>query len=430
MKRLLTYLSVFSNARFAHAANEASDEAANEAAVGVFDVVDGGVMKVPYGEYPVMVAHQGRQIRGLQRVDAQAGNEMRADLGGVLKRFAVGRPIFAGHPYIPGDGTPDPRWPDRRSRGTIKEIEVANDGIVFVPKYNKLGREEVEDAQFMHHSPQWRLKPVMAANGKQEVKNGMPVYRPFSIHSVGLTNNPNIEVPALVAANENMPAVIDVSKLIAALAETGLVKPDDDELTILQGIARMKEDIQWARERKENDARRLQMLRTAFPSAANEATEEEITSSLITERSDLAAANEKLTEDVSSLRSSLSASREAHVEMALAGLITGAKITKAKAEEVRSSLIEAANEQVLADQLAELGKGKSKLSTDGGVTDELKGAHKVVMAANEQSARKRQRDELVNDVLAEITKGRAARPGDRETAWNLASARHPQLFGH
>ncbi|MBL9178109.1 MAG: hypothetical protein JNM65_08595 [Verrucomicrobiaceae bacterium] len=187
------------------AANNNAADAANDAIAGTFTVIEGGKMVVPFGEREIVAVVNGRSMRVLQRIDAQAGNSMLDDLGGWLKRKLVGRPIFNGHPYHP-DKSEAAKWPDKRSRGTIREITVGNEGITLEPSYNQLGKGEVEDGQFLFHSPQWRMEPVMGANGAQEVKHGMPVFRPVSLHSAGLTNNPNLDVPALVAANEGEEA--------------------------------------------------------------------------------------------------------------------------------------------------------------------------------------------------------------------------------
>ncbi len=75
--------------------------AANDAIAGSFTVIQGGQMVVPFGDYPVIIRINGQPMRVLQRVDAQAANAMTADLGGWLKKFLVGRPIYVGHPYHP-----------------------------------------------------------------------------------------------------------------------------------------------------------------------------------------------------------------------------------------------------------------------------------------------------------------------------------------
>jgi hypothetical protein len=52
------------------------------------------------------------------------------------------------------------------------------------------------------------------------------------------------------------------------------------------------------------------------------------------------------------------------------------------------------------------------------------------MAANEQTSRQTQRTQLVQQCLTQLTQGRAAKTGDQERAWNMASRQQPDLFTH
>ena len=437
MKTLRSPLSIFfvRHPSFAMAANDAPAPeifAVNEAA---YDVDKAGVMIVPFAEVPVMVSVNGRKVRGLQRIDAEAGNAMAADMGGILgalKNALMGRPIFLGHPYHP-DPVEAAKYPDKRARGFIKSVEVANDSIRLIPKYNKLGKEEVEDEQLLFHSPQWRMQPVMAANGQQEVKDGMPVFRPTSLHSGGLTNNPNINVPPLMGANEEQAMNIDLNKLIAALKEAGLIQEGDDEAAILSAIGGVARELQWSRERKTQMAAEIAAMRKAVPDAANEATFEELLQSLCS-AAEATAANEVQRNDlqtrIEAANERFAAARAARVDDAMRALITAGHVTNAQRDEIRTELIESANEDAVTARLAELTKVKPKLGTSGGITDAARGAGKVVMAANEASNRSRLRNEAVTAALMEIANGGRAKPGDQERAWNLAQSRNPELFSH
>ena len=431
-----------SDRMIAMAANDAAAEeavflAANEQA---YDVETEGVMVVPFGEVPVSVSVDGRMVRGLQRIDAEAGNQMAADMGGIigtLKNAFMGRPIFLGHPYHP-NATEAAKYPDKRSRGFIKSVEVGSDSIRLIPKYNKLGKEEVEDQQLIFHTPQWRMKKVMDANGRQEVKSGMPVFRPYSLHSGGLTNNPNINVPPLMAGNEASNAsAIDINKLIAPFIAEGFIKAEDDEGAILSAVAAMVNDLKWGRIRKAEMLAQITAMRAAIPTAANEASHDELLQSLCQQLaavaaneaqhdSDITAANEK----AAAAEERFKAARTARVKFAVEQLISKGHVTNANADALRVELIEAANEADVDARLAELSHTKPNLGLNGGPTDLLKDKGKVIMAANERTQRNLQREELVHDCLAEITGGRAARSDDQMKAWNLARARRPELFNH
>ena len=441
MKTLLSpLLSLFCptpNARgHATAANDADEEitAANDGVVaGAFAIQQADGLFVPYGEYPSEIVDGGRSTVGIQIVDKEAAitmaNEMNSFMGKVRSLGFLGRPVFVGHPYH-GNKSMRSLYGDKRSRGWVKNIEVGDDGFKLVTSYNELGKREVDDAQFGYHSPEWTLEPVAGR------KNA---YRPKMLKSTGLTNNPNIPMPPIQSSNEDAanelvqtPAVMDITKILAALTEAGFIKSDDDELTILGSIQRLKEEVVWARERKENDARRLQMLRQMLPSAANEASEDDLLESLLTV-TEAAAANEaaagELRTENSELQSRFTAARAAHIDTALKPLIASNKIPGAEIETLRAELISAANEAAIDERLTQLANTKPKLGTTGGVTDQLRqDTSKLILAANEQSARSRQRNEAVTDALAEITAGRKAKPGDQERAWNLAQSRNPELF--
>jgi hypothetical protein len=434
---LTSHLSRLPASGHAIAANDATDEeitASNDGVVaGAFAIQQADGLFVPYGEYPSEIADGGRSTVGIQIVDKEAAismaNEMNSFMGKVRSLGFLGRPVFVGHPYH-GNKSMRSLYGDKRSRGWVKNIEVGEDGFKLVTSYNELGKREVDDAQFGYHSPEWTLEPVPGR------KNA---YRPKMLKSTGLTNNPNIPMPPIQSSNEDAsnemvqtPAVMDITKILAALTDAGFIKADDDELTILNSIDRLKEDVLWARERKESDARRLQMLRQMLPTAANEATEDELLESLLS-TTEVAAANESQLENLNlelgTLREAHAAARTAHVDAALLPLITSGKVTGADKDAIRAELISAANETAIDERLTQLANQKPKLGTTGGVTDALRqGGAKLILAANEQSARSRQRDEAVNDALAELTAGRKAKSGDKERAWNLAQSRNPALF--
>lgn len=164
-------------------------DAANDGLGAAFEVLEQGRLFVPYGEYP--------HSAGMQVVDRAAGEAMRAQMHSILgwaRKMFVGYPVFLGHPDHP-NAERRKEFPDKRAYGWVKDIEVANDGIVFVVKYNGLGAALVQDGQVGYHSPYWRMQPL----GKNTA--GKSWARPVSLISIGLTNSPNIPVPAIIAAN-------------------------------------------------------------------------------------------------------------------------------------------------------------------------------------------------------------------------------------
>ncbi len=412
-------------------ANEA--EAAEVLAVNerAYDMESEGVMVVPFGEVPVMVSIGGRAVRGLQRIDAEAGNAMAADMSGMmgkLKQLFNGYPIYMGHPFHP-IATEAAKYPDKKARGFIKSVEVANNTIRLIPKYNTLGQGEVGDQQLIYHSPQWRMVPVMAANGAQEVKNGMPVFRPVALHSGGLTNDPNIPVPPLMAGNE---AVAEDSTLVAnikaELVKAGLMQADDSDNLIIRAIGDLIGSAAYARDAKQREADQCAALANVLQDAGNEATHADLVTALIAGNEALKGKLTTAEADIAAANEATKAERTARVNAVLDPLIKAGKVRLNQREALIGELIVAANEAAFESALSAAQKTPSKLQTRATLTKDAASKGPLIIAANEQSVKKSKRDQLRNDCLAELTKGRAARPGDMEIAWNMARRRQPDLF--
>lgn len=195
-----------------------------------FAVISDGDLLVPFGDFPQVVTLRGRALQDaqaagmrvgpdgraviIQRVDAAAGNTMAAEMAslwGNAKRFFLGAPVYDGHPFHP-EVERRKEYPSKRALGWIKELIVDEDAIRMPVKWNSLGQNVVNDAQLAYHSPQWELAFLGA-------ENGMGIYRPVRLSSSGLTNEPNIPVPALVAANiaaEMEPGQTDLASQILA----------------------------------------------------------------------------------------------------------------------------------------------------------------------------------------------------------------------
>ncbi len=423
------------------AANDGEETvAANDGVgMGLFEVQEGGDLLIPFGEYPVDVFMPGKsgmvKVVGLQIVDEIAANEMSADMSGVigfLKGAGMGRPVFAGHPYHP-DASVNSRWNDRRSRGFVKSIEVDKErnAIRLNTKYNSIGKAEVEDAQFVYHSPEWSLTPIKDAAGKQMKKNGMPLFRPKALRSAGLTNHPNIPVPSIISANEDAPAASSLADSIkAALVKEGLIKEDDSDDVILQFIGTLISSLAYARDAKQREADQCAAMAAALPDAGNEATHEDLVTALIAANEGLQSKLTEAANDITAANEAVKAERTQRVNAVLDPLLKAGKVRLHQRDEVIGQLVVAANEAEFQSVLSEAQKTPSKLQTAAKLTADLGSKGKLIIAANEQSARKAQRDEAVNDCLAEITKGRAAKTGDKDRAWNLARSRTPELFTH
>lgn len=211
MKFLLVIIAALFPRRV-FAANEASTEAdvvhvANEAKQ------DGEwVMLSPYGDHPNSV--------GMQRFEKADAANIVAEFKRLLNtpQRVLGVPWYIGHPDH--DGFKD-RYKDTRAYGRIKDLEAREDGLFGRTKFGADGKKLVEDEAFHGHSVNWAIR-----------KEGK-VWRPFRLKSVGFTNEPNIAVPPVTAANENNnQTIMDKSKLIAALGLAATATDADIETAI------------------------------------------------------------------------------------------------------------------------------------------------------------------------------------------------------
>lgn len=374
--------------------------AANQAVMaGSFSILQADSFEVPYGEYPHSV--------GMQVFDREAAQMMANELSsllGKLSRGFRGVPVYAGHPDHP-DAKLAAQYPDRRARGWIKEIIPGDASARFVVSYNELGRSEVEDAQWAGYSPLWLMRPIPAANGKPGMR-----FRPAMLKSVALTNNPNIPVPPLIAANEDSPHPSETppmkptlkAKLLQLL---GLAEDVDDDT--FDTAANQYCDTELARRAaaKDNPEKK-----DDGPPAANEAVLSEMRLQI---EGAVAAANQAAAE-----------LRATRVDFALEQLVNSGRLPAADRDATRARLLAAANDAAITSEISTLMAAKPRLQTSATHTQGLAAQRPAVAAANEAEERQRLRNEAVEQV-------RQAQPGVSATvAWGIAASRNPDLFSH
>ena len=365
---------------------------------------------VPYGEFP---HKQGLQI--FDRVAADALVENHKGLLNKLVSWARGDkasyPVYVGHPDLPGS-----KDIDKRAYGWIENMRAENDGLHLDVKWSDAGRELVENAHFKFYSPLWWTK---------KVKGGI---RPVGLKSMGLTNDPNIPVPAL--ANEvdesetqdletqdtrEEPESIKpiepnepMKEIIAALGLEEGATPEEvlAKITALKDAAAEKE----AAETKVSEAE-----------TAKVETEEkivELENSLSDKIIDLAAANDKVT----ALEGDLGGSISAHVAQAAAiGRITPAEVP-ATVERIM-----AANDK--AAELTALYQMPSKVKTASTTGNLGSAKSQMVLAANDEGkARREERAALVENEFQATNPNQSL--GERKRiAWQRAQKKNPELFG-
>jgi hypothetical protein len=156
----------------------------------------------PFGRFPNAV---GLQIFNKGDADAIANEFHSAPSMGVK---ALGLPWYVGHPDHPAFKE---QYKDTKAYGRIKDLQVRHDpnctacedfanqesatpckdhGLFGCVKWSDDGKDLIANQSYHGHSTNWRMK-----------KNGAGEWHPFSLKSVGFTNEPNIPVPAITAAN-------------------------------------------------------------------------------------------------------------------------------------------------------------------------------------------------------------------------------------
>lgn len=383
--------------------------AANDAAEGMqlANAADGGSpfailqpdgFLIPYGEFPHKV--------GLQIFDREAADAMVANHGGFLNKLAswargnsASYPVYVGHPDLPG--TKDT---DKRAYGWIEGMVAENDGLRLTVKWSDAGRELVENAHFKYYSPLWWTKPVRRG-----------VVRPVSLKSMGLTNDPNIPVPALANevetedfktqyTREESQQNNEMKDILLALGLEEGATPEE----VLAKIAELKKP---AEEAENTDALKAEMLKAEQDKAKAEADK-------VAAENSLAAANTKIV----SLETGLQAAANAAVDAAM----TAGKITPAERGAKVTELL-AAND--FATALQDLGKMPAKIKT-ASATGNLGGEKsKLVIASNDAAAAARaERATLVENEF-QNTNENLSNGARKRIAWQRAQAKNPGLFG-
>lgn len=386
------------------AANEGELMGNTEGGEAVFEIEQADSMFIPYGEYP----HK----HGLQIFDKAAGNAILAShdgfLGKVKRAVGMSYPVYVGHPDLPGS-----KDTDKKAYGWIETIAVENMGMRLGVKWSAEGRALVENAHYKFYSPLWWIRPATGKKG----------YMPVSLKSVGLTNQPNIPVPALAneyeaeeTEEQSQLPTEDIMKpeILAALGLEDGATPEE----ILAAIAKMKDAA--ANAEKAPEEKPAEKEAEAAPAKEEEAAPEEDQA-----KAELEAMKKKAVEaenECIALRDSLAIAANAAVQAA----VNAGRITPAEAGAKAAEML-AANDFKTA--LDDLGKLPTKFKTTSATGALGSSKSRLVIAANDASAAAR--DERARLVENEFENTNAALSiGERKRiAWGRAQNKNPELFG-
>lgn len=178
---------------------------------------DGWAMVAPFGDrkYPHSVGPKGYIIQRLTKESAQEVVNAFQSFVGQAKRFFRGAPMFVGHPDDPATGH---QYPHKEPVGVFRDMKVGDDGLYVRPVFTDKGADFLNKEVKLFPSVRWPVK----ATGE---KDGVPVYEPFNLTSIGMVRNPNLPTEMLNAKQENN--IMDKKLLIPLLGQLGLTLAND-----------------------------------------------------------------------------------------------------------------------------------------------------------------------------------------------------------
>ncbi len=225
---------------------------------------DGWFQVSPYGNFP-----HPKGIQSFHKEDAEklvnAFNSM-TNLG----TRAFGLPFYRGHPDADRQN-----FPDDRAYGRIKEMRVGANGLEARAAFNAKGKELIEGGEYHGHSPYWKFT---------QDPNKRGVIRPVELISIGFTNQPNIPVKPITAANDE--SMNDTLKKLAK--SLGLVETatETEIETKIAAISAAANELPGIRTQLGEAQTKITALGNDLQAANNKATKAE---------NDLTAANGKVT---------------------------------------------------------------------------------------------------------------------------------------
>jgi hypothetical protein len=392
-----------------------------------FVILQGDEFVVPYGNFPHKV--------GLQIFDRKAADDMvkahNSTLSKVVNFIKGGGntyPVYIGHPDIPG--TKDQ---DKRAYGWIENMRAEDDGLHFGVKWSAAGRELVENAHFKFYSPLWWVK--------KNKGNAVPI----GLKSMGLTNDPNIPVPAL--ANEHAAETAEESQHEETETENEDMNPEilkalglDETATAADVLAKIlqlkKPAAKPAAEKpaaEKPDAKPAAAEKPADEKPADEKPAAEKPAAEAKPAAEKPAAEmtemEKAEEEIEKLKKENLAAGEKVKGAANAALDAAVQAGRITPAEKGAKLVEILAANDIGEAITGLGKleAKVKIASTTGNLGSAKA--RLVIAANDDSkAAKVERAQLVENEF-QATNAALSKGERKRIAWQRAQSKNPELFG-
>lgn len=182
------------------------------------EIGEDGWTLIPYGEWP--------HSEGIQQFAQQQAEQIVSafkSTWGRFKRAVIGLPVFKGHPDLKGL---ENQYPDKAEYGQIADMEARPEGLAIKQVLSSAGAALV-DKGLRFISPHWLCNAI----GE---RNGVTVYAPVKMKSVGLTNKPNIPNKSLVNTAQAAHSSMNKEALIKLLGLTPLANAaevTDEQIT-------------------------------------------------------------------------------------------------------------------------------------------------------------------------------------------------------
>jgi phage I-like protein len=324
----------------------------NELAIGN----DGWAQIAPFGDFPGMaLVADGKggftRERAIQRMDREAVTQMVNEYAKSRKGvrgFLKSRPLYIGHPDVPGC---ESKYPDKAPRGIFSNLACREDGFYGQLNLTEEGEALIANKTYRALSGRWEAEYV----GEE---NGVKIYRPTKFYSAGLTNNPNLPVQLMNESEQAKQENTMKTKIIALLKKHGItlangvtIANDASDAQIEEGLTQLGTHL----ERTATLANEKTTLANDKTSLATQlsAKEGEITT--------LKASVSTLTTERESARTAFANERAARIATLLDQAMTDGRITKAERPDWERRL---GNEATFANEADALGKLGAKTKTE------------------------------------------------------------------
>lgn len=375
-------------------ANHSEESLANSFTAPAFELTREGDLFIPFGEF--------RHKKGMQRFTADGARAMAnafmnppqwvRKLWNWFTNEPLGIPVYVGHPDVPELAA---QYPDRAAYGWVASLDPQAGGLLVKVKWSDQGRQMIANGLYRYHSPYWF--GAQDKSGAHEIS---------FLRSIGLTNTPNIPVPALSndqshgahePRNQNQPMNKKLLKLLG-LSEDADETAFENAVTAMQGeCATLRAENSTLKNSKAEADEALANARTAHENTLNE------------------------------VRSGRREAREARVDAALDSIVSDGRLLPADRNAHRERIVALSNEADVTVELGKLAAADRKLKTAAQAQSRGAAPERGKMLGampQSQVALANALEQELQDVRKTISDPQKA----YDLAWNRLRSKKPELF--